>query len=331
MVTIYGRQHPTHGAAPAGQVWVFSDGRLLHRPETNPLSPQEVSQGVEVKFPDGSTGTATQETDNAGNQVFLNLQTGSSMTFREGRTHVGREASPIMQALAQQGHLQELIPLFGRYEDIERAFAPTAAERTQDVPGMFESQAREQAAPFFDKDLELLRKELDLAKDQRKQVKEFQEKFQKEAEQFQAEREEQFFRLEDKGFANELQKAQSGFAGRGTLESGFRLKAMTDLVGAREEGLGKAGRDFAEIATGFREATEGREVGFEQALQSLAQAREQGELGIARARESDVRSRERQLEAIEADKRRALTAERESAKATAMGEVGMLNLIQSIS
>lgn len=148
-------------------------------------------------------------------------------------------------------------------------------------PAQFRGQAESEANPFFEKDLQLAMKEIETARAQAKAQKEL-------AQKFQAQQEEQFFRVEDKSFANALQKAQGGFAGRGTFTSGIRDRAIGEDLLGRQEGLIEAQR-------GFAESTETRNQGFEQFLERSNLTEERARLENARAREGEIISRQGQI------------------------------------
>lgn len=145
----------------------------------------------------------------------------------------------------------------------------------------FREQAERESSAFFDKDLDLAMRELEQARTQARQTKEQAEKFQQE--DYGA-----FQGIQDRNFARALSGAQYGFAGRGTANSGFRNKAIGEMQTDQDQTLSDAEREQ-------RQATEQRNLGFEQFLQGSELQEERTRLGIERSREGEILSRQEQL------------------------------------
>lgn len=148
-------------------------------------------------------------------------------------------------------------------------------------PADFRDQAESESGDFFDENLRLLNKDIELQKRQAEETK-------AQAEAFQTENLGVFQNIQDKNFARTLNRAQSGFAGRGTAGSGFARGNIQDLDTDNQQELADADR-------GARQATEERSLRFDQFLDDEALRLESGTLDINRSRETDIISRQNQI------------------------------------
>lgn len=187
-------------------------------------------------------------------------------------------------------------------EDVQMLQQLIGATTTPDVyqavdPAEFEEQASKEVAPFYDKNLDLVRKQINQAKEHMKEQKELAER--QEEESFGA-----FQNVQDRNFARILSNQQSGFAGRGTYTSGFRRGEVEQTRQGQEDVMSEAER-------GIEQAGEKRDLRFTQFLGQRDLEQELEELNIGRQREQERMQRQQQL----AQQAQAQTAQKASQSA----------------
>ncbi len=224
-------------------------------------------------------------------------QEGRIVELTDGRKVflVGRETSDfnrqgLRDLLEQQGQLQ-FSPFLEQFATELGASTPDPESFQLPEFAGFEEQAAGEIGLFFDKDLELALRQINTAKEQARELKGL-------AEEFQERQEEQFFRVEDKNFANALDKAQGRFAGAGTADSGFRVEQLAKERGQREEGL-------EEARTGFEETTRTRTLGFEQFIRRREEQEERVRLQSGRGRDVALLETQRELQREEQIRRQS--------------------------
>lgn len=245
----------------------------------------------------GQTVISTGETDARGYPILIGVD-GSVYTNQNGRIILGRPGTALSpQQRAEISGLLKTAGL-GEYQPVVEASATemsTLLPTAQPTPRLseFKEEAQHLTGPWFDKELELLRKEIDLEKKQAEEDKTLGlERY--------AEDQETFTAKSDVGFARALAEAQAGFSGRGTYISGFRHKAISELGENVEE----------ERKQKYREFYRGREDltrGFEQFYEKAELAGEKGELKVERERKTAELTAQQKLLAEEQAARSTLS------------------------
>lgn len=259
----------------------------------------------------GVVVNATGQRDAQGNPVFTD-DFGSLYTNQGGRWILSRPGSVNTAGFSNflnQSGLSDFSPELNRTQQGLTGFTLPAGAYQPNLTADFADQAEEEVGAYFDKELENLNKSISMVKKHKEQIVAFEK-------ESQAKNEQRTFANEDRSFADALQSAQNGFAGRGTSTSGFRNKALEKQDIEREAGL-------AGVRQGFSEQTQGRELGFGQFLETQDFAQETGQLGITRARNEAIISRQQQIQQQEELKRQAALSAANEGFARFLGSGGV--------
>lgn len=221
-----------------------------------------------------SDGAGNISTNQAGRIVLSSPAKSSAVTLGSTLRNVGQEDFASILGITQDR--------FGE------AFGNSEAFNFPSL-GDFRSKSEEQVDEFFDKELQLLDRTIAQAKAQETEKRDILNKRL-------GEDQARFFKTEDVDFARALEAAQAGFAGRNTVTSGFRLKAIGQDIQDREEGIDKA-------KTAFGREGENIGIDFKNFMDKIALTEEGDRLDIDRRKESAILAQQQLLQQQEVNRR----------------------------
>lgn len=233
-------------------------------------------------LPTGEQAQPTGQVDSRGFRILMD-RAGNKYTDQNGRFIL---SSPVKAAPVQSSD-----SMFSYLDQGLTGFTLPGALYDPQLSGDFQAQSESEIGAFYDKELANLEKSITIAKTQAEATKKL-------AEEQQAKTEKRTYANEDRQFADLLDSAQMGFAGRGTYTSGFRKGA------AEDQGMDRAA-NLESVQAGFGNATDTRNLGYSQFLEDTAFSGETGKLSIDRARNEAIIQRQEQLRSQAEVKRRS--------------------------
>jgi len=236
-------------------------------------------------LPSGEQARYTGQTDSRGFPILTD-NAGNLYTNQNGKFIL---SSPAGGTSSTTGNSS----MFSYLDEGITGFTLPGALYDPQLSGDFQGQSEEEVGAYYDKDMEMLDKSIKIAKTQAEAVKKL-------AEEQQEKTEKRTYANEDRKFADLLDSAQMGFAGKGTYTSGFRKGAAEDQATERAANLEETQQSFSDTAAN-------RNLGYSQFLENTAFKEETGKLDIDRARNEAIIQRQEQLRGQEEAKRRSAT------------------------
>lgn len=176
--------------------------------------------------------------------------------------------------------------------EFKASIPPNAAFETSTI-GNFLDDARQESVVFFAPDFELLEEKLKLAEKIATENKDVAIGRTQEDSQ-------RFLNVQDRSFANTLERVQGGFAGRGTANSGFRRGNIQDLDIENEQTKEDKAKEFsrfiADEQRGFSQFLDKNELEGKIGRRSLEVAREENALSTASSKQQESLIKNKALE-----------------------------------
>jgi len=227
---------------------------------------------MSVTLSDGTVLNETGKTDNRGYPIYINEQ---------GDVYTNQNGKMILSSPSRSGDTGNSYTdyLNGIYSNTAQNTNTDAAQASD-----YKSEAEDLVEPYTSKSLDLLNKSIALARKQAEEVK-------KQEEEQQVKEEKSTYATEDRTFADALDAAQQGFAGRGTFTSGFRQ-------GANEKQDVERAANLDELQQDFANKTDTRNLSYSQYLETSALEEEQKKLDLEREKENMITTAQDKLRGI---------------------------------
>jgi len=234
-------------------------------------------------------------TDSRGFALFVDsdgqLYTKQGNRIIKGGRAQGQQLQAVIGELREKGDDESADLVKNLGEQFKASIPPGEA---YEVPGLdkFLPGAREESSKFFAPDFELLEEKLKLAEAIAKENKDV-------AIGRTEEDRGRFVEIEDRGFARTLARAQSGYAGKGTYQSGFRQEEIGEITQTRDEEKESKMKEFARFiqdqTRGFEQFLKENTLEGKISKRALEKEQEAKALTIAEAKRQEELLKTREL------------------------------------